>query len=414
MQWINKEIIVGVEIGTTKIISLIGEILENKEIKILGLGICSSKGINKGDIHDLEALIKCIKKSTSQAEKMANYKINKINLSFSNKYIDYKNEIGMVSIKKNEVTKKDIRKVIKTAKSIKMYDKNHILHIIPQEYIIDEHKGIKNPLGLSGIRMQAKVHLITSDYSIEKNIIKAVEKCNIKINKIIFSGLASSKAILTDEEKKLGVCMLDIGGGTIDILIYINGSLQHSQVIPYAGDIITKDISYAFSSSLSDAENIKIKYGCASSFLQENLHNVQITRSNNKSKILNQEKLTEVIESRCLELLEIVNYEIHNVQKKLKKQGYKYNLNSGIVLTGGVAKTKFLTDCAKRIFQMPIRIGHAKNIQGKNNYIQTPEYSTAIGLLYFKKNKKNKKNNTFINKKNNWLYILNNWFHVKN
>ncbi|WP_367675455.1 cell division protein FtsA [Buchnera aphidicola] len=411
MKWKNKEIIVGIEIGTTKIVSLVGEILQNKEIKVLGLGTYPSKGINKGDIHDLELLIKCIKKSISQAEKMSNYQIKKINLAFSNKYIDYRNEIGMVSIQKDEVTKKDIEKVIKTAKSIKMYDKYHILHILPQEYIIDEHQGIKNPLGLSGIRMQAKVHLITSDYSIEKNIIKAIEKCNIEINKIIFSGLASSKAILTEEEKQLGVCMLDIGGGTIDILIYINGSLQHSQVIPYAGDSITKDISYAFSSSLTDAENIKIKYGCASSFLQENFQNVQITRPNNKSKILNQEKLTEVIESRCLELLEIINHQIINVQKRLKFQGQKYNLNSGIVLTGGVAKTKFFTDCAKKIFQMPVKIGYAKNIQETSEKIKTPEYSTVIGLLYFKNNKKKNKNNFFINK-NNWFYNFNNWFNA--
>jgi cell division protein FtsA len=404
----KKKIIVGIEIGTTKVVSLVGKILPNKEIKIIGLGNYPSKGINKGDINDLELIIKCIKKSIAQAEKMSNYKICKINLAFSNKYIKYKNEIGMVSIKNGEVTKEDIKKVIKTAKSIRMHDKYHILHILPQEYIIDEHSGIKNPLGLSGVRMQAKVHLITSNYNIEKNIIKAIEKCQLKINKIIFSGLASSKAILTDEEKQLGVCMIDIGGGTIDILIYINGSLQHSQVIPYAGDVITKDISYAFSSSLSDAENIKIKYGCASSFLQENFHNIQITRSNNTSKILNQEKLTEVIESRCLELLEIINFQIIHIQNKLKKEGYKYHLNSGIVLTGGVAKTKFFIECAERIFQMPVKIGCAKKIRGKIN-IKTPEYSTAIGLLYFKKKKKIK---NLKKKNNNWFYNLNNWFNV--
>ncbi|CAL4320234.1 Cell division protein FtsA [Buchnera aphidicola (Periphyllus testudinaceus)] len=408
----NKKLVVGLDIGTTKVSSLVGEILPNKEINIIGLGNYPSKGLNKGEINDLESMIKCIKKSIYQAEVMSKHKIYSINLAFSNKYINYLNEQGMVKIKKEEVQKYDIKKVLNTAKSVRINDKYHILHVIPQEYIIDEQKGIKNPLGLSGIRMQSNVHLITSHYNIEKNIIKAVEKCKLKINKIIFSGLASSQAILTNEEKKLGVCMIDIGGGTMDILIYINGSLQHSQVIPYAGDIITQDISCAFSSSISDAEKLKIKYGCASGFLQENLHNIKITQStNNESKILNQEKLTEVIELRCIELLEIVNKNIINLQKKLKNKGYKYNLHSGIVLTGGASKTKFLVDCAERIFQLPVRIGYSKNITGLINHVKMPEYSTVVGLLHFNNIKKKCPKKNFFAKKNNWLYALNHWFY---
>ncbi|NIH16647.1 MAG: cell division protein FtsA [Buchnera aphidicola (Periphyllus lyropictus)] len=408
----NKKLIVGLEIGTTKVASLVGEIFPNGEINVLGLGNCPSKGINKGDINDLESIIKCIKKSIKQAEDMSNHKIYAINLAFSNQYINYKNEIGMVSINKEEITKKDIKKVIKTAKSVRINDKFHILHIVPQEYIIDEKKGIENPLGLSGIRMQAKVHLITSNYNIEKNIIKAVKRCKLRVDKIVFSGLASGKAVLTEEEKKLGVCMIDIGGGTIDVLIYIEGSLQHSQVIPYAGDIITNDISYAFSTPTSDAEYLKVKYGCASSFLQDNLNHIKITKStNNESKILNQEKLTEVIELRCLELLEIVNNQILNLQKKLKKKGRKYRLNSGIVLTGGVSKTKFFTDCAERIFQMQVRIGCARNITGLINHVKTPEYSTVIGLLHFKNKNTSKKNEIFCKKKN-WLYSISRWFNI--
>ncbi|NIG99049.1 MAG: cell division protein FtsA [Buchnera aphidicola (Periphyllus acericola)] len=404
----NKKIVVGLDIGTTKIASLVGEILPNKEINIIGLGNSYSKGINKGDINNLESIIKCIKKSINQAEIMSKHKIYSINLSFSNKYINYVNEVGMVKIKKNEVEINDIKKVLKTAKSIRIRDKYHILHVIPQEYTIDEQKGIKNPLGLSGIRMQSKVHLITSNYNIEKNIVKAVEQCKLKIDKIIFSGLASSKAVLTKEEKKLGVCMIDIGGGTMDILIYIDGSLQHSQVIPYAGDIITQDISYAFSSKISDAEKIKIKYGCASGFLQENLNNIKITKSqNNESQVLNHEKLTEVIELRCIELLELVNKNILKLQKKFQRKGYKYNLNSGIVLTGGVSNTKFFTDCAERIFQLPVRIGCSKNITGLINHVKMPEYSTVVGLLHY--NKKKKKKINFL-KKNTWLYKLYSWF----
>ncbi|MCW5197762.1 cell division protein FtsA [Buchnera aphidicola] len=408
----NKKLIVGLEIGTTKVTVLVGEKINNKEIKVIGVGNCPSKGIDKGNIQDLESMVKCIKKSIYQAEKMSDQKIYSVNLSFSNKYIQYKNEIGMVSINTGEVTKEDIKNVINTAKSVRMNDKYHILHVIPQEYIIDEQKGIKNPLGLSGIRMQAKVHLITSYYNIEKNIVKAVKKCNLEVNKIIFSGLASSQAILTEEEKKLGVCILDIGGGTIDLLIYIDGSLQHSQVIPYAGNIITKDISYAFSISMSDAEYLKIKYGCASSFLQENLQKIEIKRSkDHKSQTFNQEKLIEVIELRCLELLEIINTTILKLQKKFKKHNSKYNFNAGIIITGGVSKTKFFLDCAERVFQMKVRIGRIKNINGLENNINQPEYSTVIGLLNFQNQKYSLENNFSYNtKKQNWLSQIKNFF----
>ncbi|CAL4320338.1 Cell division protein FtsA [Buchnera aphidicola (Chaitophorus sp. 3695)] len=408
----NKKLIVGLEIGTTKVTVLVGEKLNNGEIKVIGIGNCPSRGIDKGNIHDLESIVKCIQKAIYQAEKMSNHKIYSINLSFSNKYIQYKNEIGMVSINTGEVSQEDIKNVINTAKSVRINDKYHILHVIPQEYIIDEQSGIKNPLGLSGIRMQAKVHLITSYYNIEKNIVKAVQKCNLKVNKIIFSGLASSQAILTEEEKKLGVCILDIGGGTIDLLIYVNGSLQHSQVIPYAGNIITKDISYAFSISMSDAEYLKIKYGCASSFLQENLKKIEIKRSKeNKSQTFNQEKLIEVIELRCLELLEIINKKILKLQKKFKDNHSKYNLNAGIVITGGVSKTKFFLDCAERVFQMKVRMGYIKNIHGLKNDINQPEYSTVIGLLNFQNTKYALENNfLYSKKKKSWLYKIKNFF----
>lgn len=408
----NKKFIVGLEIGTTKVTVLVGEKLKNKEVKILGIGCCPSQGIDKGNIHDLESMVKCIKKSISQAEKTSNHKICSVNLSFSNKFIKYKNEIGMVSINTGEVSQEDIKNVIKTAKSVRINDKYHILHVIPQEYIIDEQKGIKNPLGLSGMRMQTKVHLITSYYNIDRNVVQAIKKCNLDVNKIIFSGLASSQSVLTEEEKQLGVCMLDVGGGTIDLLIYINGSLQYSKVIPYAGNIITKDISYAFSISMSDAEYLKIKYGCASSFLQENLQKIEIKNSeNNQSQYFNQEKLIEVIELRCLELLEIVNKKIIKLQKKFKKNNSRYNLNAGIVITGGVSKTKFFIDCAERVFQTKVRIGYIKNGINFKNDINQPEYSTVIGLLHFKNKRHTLENNFLYAKtKKNWLYHIKNFF----
>ncbi|MBZ2279220.1 MAG: cell division protein FtsA, partial [Buchnera aphidicola] len=259
----DRKLIVGLEIGTTKVITLVGEIIKDGTIKIIGMGICKSKGIDKGKINNLDEVIECIKKSIHKAEITADCHITSVYLSLSSKHIKCQNEIGIVPISEDEVTQDDINNVIHTAKSVQMFHKNKMLHIIPQEYSIDKQSGIKNPIGLSGIRMQVKVHIITCHQNTSKNIVKALEKCDLKANKIIFSGLASSKSVITDDERKLGACVIDIGGGTIDLTIYLNDYIQDSQVIPYAGNIVTSDIAHAFSISYHDAEDLKIKYGAA-------------------------------------------------------------------------------------------------------------------------------------------------------
>ena len=334
----NRKLVVGLEIGTTKVVTLVGEVLTNGKIKIIGIGICQSNGIDKGRINNLDAVISCIRESIRQAEIMANCQITSVYLSLSSKYINCQNEIGIVPISEDEVTKEDIENVIHTAKSVKILNEHHILHVIPQEYSIDQQSGIKNPIGLSGTRMQVRVHLITCHQNMAKNIIKAVEKCDIKVDQVIFSGLASSKAVLTEDECKLGVCMIDIGGGTIDLITYIDGSIQDSQVIPYAGNIVTKDISYAFSTSYSDSEKIKIKYGSAIKLSPGTSKNIDLSsKYGNFQKNLQQDTVIEVIESRYNELLHLINNRILYVQKKLYKEGRKYQLTGGIVFTGGAS-----------------------------------------------------------------------------
>ncbi|AHG60160.1 cell division protein FtsA [Buchnera aphidicola] len=409
----DRKLVVGLEIGTTKVVTLVGEILIDSTIKIIGYGTCISKGINKGRINDLNTVVSCIQESINKAEIMADCQITSVYLSLSNKYINCQNEIGIVPISEDEVTKEDVENVIHTAKSVKILNEHHILHVIPKEYSIDQQSGIKNPIGLSGVRMQVKAHLITCHENMSKNIIKAVEKCDLKVDQVIFSGLASSKAVLTKDERQLGVCMIDIGGGTIDFTVYIDDAIQYSQVIPYGGNIVTRDISYAFSTSYTDAENMKIKYGSAIKPILGESKNIDCSHINgNFQKNLQQDALIEVIESRYIELLSLVKNNILSIQKKLYKNGEKHDLLSGIVLTGGGSNIAFLTECAEKVFHKKVRIAKPLNISGLIEDIMEPNYATVVGLLHYGKElyinvNKKQKENSFIEK---WFQKINYWF----
>ncbi|ADP66610.1 cell division protein FtsA [Buchnera aphidicola str. TLW03 (Acyrthosiphon pisum)] len=398
----DRKLVVGLEIGTTKVVTLVGEVLIDDNIKIIGFGTCLSKGIDKGKINNLDLIVSCIQESINKAEIMADCQITSVYLSLSNKYINCQNEIGIIPISDDEVTKEDIEHVIHIAQSVQILNEHHILHVIPQEYSIDQQYGIKNPIGLSGVRMQVKVHLITCHQNMARNIIKAVEKCDVKVDQVIFSGLASSKAVLTEDECNLGVCMIDIGGGTIDFTIYIDGSIKYSQVIPYAGNIVTSDISYAFSTSRDNAENIKIKYGSVKKPPLGSSKNIDFSDINcNFQQNLQQDALIDVIESRYVELLSLVQDQIVHLQKKLHKKGEKYELLSGIVLTGGGSNISCLTDCAEKVFQKKVRVAKPFNISGLIEKITEPCYSTVIGLLHYGKESyinidKKKKNILFL------------------
>ncbi|CUR53126.1 cell division protein FtsA [Buchnera aphidicola] len=410
---IKKNLITGLEIGATKISILIGEILEKNHITIIGFGTASTRGICKGIINNLEELVQCIKKAIYKAETMANCKIKHIYLAISNAEINCQNEIGIVPILSEEITKKDVQNVIKTAKSVRIQNNHHILHVIPQDYEIDHQKGIQNPIGLSGMRMKANVHLITGDNHIKKNIIKAIEKCNLQVKKVIFSGLASSEAILTQEEKNSGVCLVDIGGDIMDINIYKNGTLRHSAVIPYAGNLVTHDIAYAFSISFTEAEKIKIKYGSLISSLLDSSETFEIPRPHEK-KVQNFHKnsLVEIIEPRYLELLNLINTEIQKVTTVKNNSIKNFQLNSGIIFTGGASKIKNLNMFSEKFLNNKVQIRKSQNISEIPQEIFSPEYSTTIGLLICGKNDQKfnlrelKKPGLFMK----WFNKINNWF----
>jgi len=377
---------IGIDIGTHKIIVLIGELLENEQINIVGIGESDSKGVDKGAVTDLDSVVEAIKEALKDAEEMANCQVSAVNLSISGSHIESTNESGTWVIDSGDVKVTDIESVIHNARSIQLPDEQRLLHSIPQQYAIDSQKGINNPLGLSGIKLKADVHLITCHNDLAKNLEKAVERCGLNIDQLICSGLASSVAILSEDEKELGVCVVDIGSGTMDISIYIAGALRHSSALDYAGNSVTNDIAIAFSAPPASAEEIKIKYGSLSREEINPKEAIELPSVGGRdSRSLERLTLVDVIEPRYSELLGLVKKTLEELGYAPDFEGLKQLLPAGIVLTGGSAQMKGLAEVAEHVFDgMQVRIGMPQHIQGLADDIASPVYSTALGLLRYK------------------------------
>ena len=394
----ERKLIVGLDIGTSKIAVVVGELLPDGELNIIGLGESASRGMDKGGVNDLESVVKAVQRALQEAEMMADMKISSVYLSISGKHISSQDEIGMVAISEDEVTQDDVDNVIYTARSVRIRDEHRILHVIPQEYAIDYQERIKNPVGLSGVRMKAKVHLITCHNDRAKNIVKCAERCELRVDKLIFSALASSYAVVTDDEKELGVCVVDIGGGTIDIAVFYDGSLRHTSVFSYAGNAVTSDIAYAFGTPPADAEAIKVNFGCAHANLLQRDDTIEVASVGGRpSRTLQRQTLAEVIEPRYSELFGMVEDELKTVLTSLKLE----KLAAGIVLTGGAAQIEGLVECAEGVFNSQVRIGSPLNINGLTEYVNTPVYSTAVGLLQFGKEQQFEPTTEVVVEKNN-------------
>lgn len=382
----ERNLIVGLDIGTAKVTALVGEVLPDGDLNVIGLGSHSSKGMDKGGVNDIESVVKSLKRAVDEAEMMADCQITSVYLGLSGKHIDCRNETGMVPISDEEVTQEDLDNVIHTAKSVRLSDEHRVLHVLPQEYSIDFQEGIKNPIGLSGVRMHAKVHLITCHNDMARNIEKCVERLGLRVDQLIFSALASSYAVLTDDEKELGVCVVDIGGGTMDMAVFTGGALRYTKVIPYAGSTVTSDIAYAFGTPPLDAEAIKVRHGGAFSRLVSKEDTIEVPSVGGRpARSLQRQTLAEVIEPRYSELLGMINQELSKIQSELKKTGVKHQLAAGLVLTGGAAQIEGLVECAEQIFQCQVRIGQPSGVKGLSDYVETPVYSTAVGLLHYGK-----------------------------
>ncbi len=383
----DDNIIVGLDIGTATVSALVGELLPDGQVNIIGAGSSPSRGMDKGGVNDLESVVKSVQRAVDQAELMAECKINEVFISISGKHISSRIEKGMGTIADEEVSQDDMDRAIHTARSIKIGEEQRILHVIPQEFTIDYQEGIKNPLGLSGVRMEVSVHLISCHNDMARNIIKAVERCGLKVEQLVFSGLASSNAVITEDERELGVCVVDIGAGTMDVSVWTGGALRHTEVFCYAGNSVTSDIAFAFGTPVGDAEEIKVKYGCALGELVSKDDTVNVPSVGGRpSRTLKRQELSGVIEARYAELMGFINQSVNTIQSQLREEGIKHHLAAGIVLTGGASQIEGLIECAERIFGANrVRVGKPLEVSGLTDYVKEPYHSTAVGLLHYAK-----------------------------
>ncbi|MCS5708144.1 cell division protein FtsA [Candidatus Berkiella cookevillensis] len=373
----DKNLIVGLDIGTSKVVAIVGEITPESTVDIIGIGSHPSIGLKKGVVVNIESTVHSIQRAIEEAELMAGCQIHSVYTGIAGQHIRSLNSHGIVAIRDHEVTQADVDRVIDAAKAVPIPADQKILHILPQQFIIDTQDGIKEPVGMSGVRLEAKVHMVTGSVSAAQNIIKCVRRCGLEVDDIILEQLASSYSVLTEDEKELGVCMVDIGGGTTDIAVFTHGSIRHTAVIPIAGDQVTNDIAVALRTPTQSAEAIKIKYACALSRLAEPDEIIEVTGVTERpARRLSKLTLAEVVEPRYEELFALV-------QSELRRQGLEELLGSGIVVTGGSAKMEGVVELAEEIFRMPVRLGLPRYVTGLVDVVRNPIYSTGVGLLLY-------------------------------
>lgn len=373
----DKNLIVGLDIGTSKVAAIVGEITPDGTIDIIGIGSNRSRGLKKGVVVNLESTAHSIERAIEEAELMAGCQISSVYVGIAGSHISSLNSNGVVAIKENEVVPSDIDRVIDSARAVAIPADQKLLHIMPQEFIIDGQEGIKEPVGMAGIRLEAKVHIVTGAVSAAQNIIKCVRRCGLEVDDIILEQLASSSSVLTDDEKELGVCLVDIGGGTTDIAVFCDGSIRHTAVIPIAGDQVTNDVAVALRTPTQHADDIKLKYACALSQLvqEEEMLDVPSIGERPPRKI-SRYNLAEIIEPRYEELMMLI-------QAELRRSGFEDIVAAGIVLTGGSSKVEGLVELAEEVFHMPVRLGCPKYVSGLHDVVKNPIYATGVGLLLF-------------------------------
>ena len=382
---VESKTIVGLEVGTSKVVAVVGEVLPDGVVNVLGVGSCPSKGIDRGSITDLDAVVNSIQRALEAAESMGDCQIMSVTLAITGEHIQSLNESGFVPIAEGEVTQDEIDAALHTASSIKLPEGLSLLHIIPQEYAVDRQLNIKNPLGLQGVRLKADVHLIACHQDWQNNLKKAVERCGLQVDKIVFSGFAAVHSVLTDDEKDLGVCLIDFGAGTMNIMVYTNGSLRFSRVVPYAGNVVTNDIAHACAISRLEAERIKVNYASAvyPARLQGEKKIEVASIGGRAPRSLTKSDLSLITSARYTELLNVVKDELDKLKTELESKHIKFELIAGVVLTGGGAQIEDLRDCAADVFGCQVRIGSPLNITGLTDYVNRPQYSTVVGLLQY-------------------------------
>ena len=367
--------LVGLDIGTSKIVAIVAEVLDDGSINIVGMGNAPSRGLRRGMVVNIESTVKAIQRAVEEAELMADCKINEVCIGIAGSHIKSVNSHGMVAIREREVTQPDIDRVIETARAVTIPPDHQVLHILTQEFCIDGQDDVREPLGMSGVRLEARVHIVTGAVSAAQNITKCVRRCGLEVSELILQPLASAEAVLTDDEKDLGVCLIDIGGGTTDIAVLRGGAIRHTAVIPIAGDQITNDIAMALRTPTKEAEELKIEHGVALARLADPAQMIDVPGVGDRGpRQLSRSTLAEVIEPRVDELFCLV-------QQELKRAGFDGILSSGVVLTGGSSQMPGMCELAEEVFHMPVRLGVPQYSGGLAEVIKKPAYSTGVGLL---------------------------------
>ena len=373
----SGNLIVGLDIGTSKVVAIVGEINAEGGINIVGIGRHRSRGLKKGTVVNIESTVQSIQRAVEEAELMAGCRIHSVYAGIAGSHIRSMNSHGIVAIRDREVYAADIERVIDAAQAVAIPADQKILHILPQEFIIDSQEGVKEPLGMSGVRLEAKVHLVTCATNAYQNIEKCIKRCGLETDEIILEQLASSYSVLTEDEKELGVCMIDIGGGTTDIAIFTEGAIRHTGVIPIAGDQVTNDIAMALRTPTEFAEELKIKYACALSQLASPDEMIKVPGVGERApRELSRQALADVVEPRYDELF-------HLIQAEIRHSGYADMLAAGLVLTGGTSKMEGVVELAEEIFHLPVRIGMPSEVSGLVDIVRNPTYSTGVGLLLY-------------------------------
>ncbi len=375
----GRRLIVGLDIGTSKVAAIVGELTADGEIEIIGIGSHRSRGLKKGVVVNIESTVQSIQRAVEEAELMAGCHIEEVYAGIAGSHVRSLNSHGIVAIRDREVFPQDIERVIDAAQAVAIPADQKVLHILPQEYLVDNQEGVREPLGMSGVRLEAKVHLVTCAVNAAQNVEKCIERCGLRVKDVILEQLASSYAVLSDDERELGVCLVDIGGGTTDIAVFTDGAIRHTAVIPIAGDQVTNDIAMALRTPTQNAEEIKIKYACALTQLARADETIKVPGVGDKPpKELSRQALAEVVEPRYDELFTLV-------QAELRRSGFEDLIAAGIVLTGGSSKMEGVIELAEEIFHMPVSLGTPKHVTGLKDIVRNPIYATGVGLLLYGK-----------------------------
>ena len=373
-------LVVGLDIGTTKICAVVGDVIDG-QLNIIAIGTHPSKGLRKGVVINIDATVDSIKRAIEEAELMADCEITSVYAGVAGGHIKGVNSHGIIAVKSQEITPRDVQRVIETASAIALPMDREVIHVIPQEFIVDDQTGIRDPVGMAGVRLEGKVHIITGAVTSAQNIIKCANKAGLDVNDIILEQLGASEAVLDQDEREIGVALLDIGGGTTDLAIFVGGTIQHTSVIALAGNHVTHDISIGLRTPKQEAERLKRKYGCALASMIRKDETIEVPSvGGRKPRILSRKTLAEIIEPRMEEIFELVN-------QNLNESGLVDLIGAGIVLTGGGSIMEGTVELAERVFGMPVRLGTPRWVGGLADSVASPLYATSVGLaLYGSKN----------------------------